>query len=213
MEVPPHQTFNSNTELYMSMPLSGHLIRVLDLDALPRNSSDSEPLTGQLRIENLRHRPKYTALSYVWGMHSPGYSIRCVNRSLSITPNLSDALVSLRHQFGAMTIWVDAICINQGDEDEKDHQIPLMDVIYSCATTVYIWLGDGTSTSSDAAINWLSKASKFRLGLAGIDAEVQRAHAIQPLQRLYSLIGHVVQDLLPTIAFAFLSLIPKVTNG
>jgi Heterokaryon incompatibility protein (HET) len=165
MEVPPHQIFNSNTELYMSMPLSGHLIRVLDLDALPRNSSDSEPLTGQLRIENLRHyrhRPKYTALSYVWGMHSPGYSIRCGNRSLSITPNLSDALVSLRRQFGAMTIWVDAICINQGDEDEKDHQIPLMDVIYSCATTVYIWLGDGTSTSSsDAAIIGCQKHPNF----------------------------------------------------
>lgn len=103
-----------------------------------------------------------------------------------------------------MTIWVDAICINQDDEDEKDHQIPLLDVIYSCATTVYIWLGAGTSTSSSyAAINWLSKASKFQLGLFGIDAP----HAIS------FKIGHVVQDLLPTIAFVYLSLIPSVTNG
>ncbi len=38
-------------------------------------------------------------------------------------------------------LWVDAICINQSDPDERGHQVRLMDRIYSEADCVSIWLG------------------------------------------------------------------------
>jgi hypothetical protein len=56
-----------------------------------------------------------------------------------------------------MTIWVDAVCINQQDLKEKERQLKLMADIYSLARQVYIWLGEGTH-ESDAAIEYLNKA-------------------------------------------------------
>jgi hypothetical protein len=41
-------------------------------------------------------------------------------------------------------IWVDAICINQDDNDEKDFQLNLMRDIYHKATTVHVWLGEAS---------------------------------------------------------------------
>ena len=40
-------------------------------------------------------------------------------------------------------IWIDSICINQKDEDEKAQQIELMRDIYRNASRVVVWLGDG----------------------------------------------------------------------
>lgn len=38
-------------------------------------------------------------------------------------------------------IWIDAICIDQTDENEKAMQIPLMSEIYKRAYQVNVWLG------------------------------------------------------------------------
>jgi Heterokaryon incompatibility protein (HET) len=39
-------------------------------------------------------------------------------------------------------LWVDAVCINQNDEDEKSEQVSKMREIYGGATKVYAWLGE-----------------------------------------------------------------------
>lgn len=41
-------------------------------------------------------------------------------------------------------LWADAICIDQGNLDERKRQVGLMDYIYTRASTVLIWLGRGT---------------------------------------------------------------------
>ncbi len=40
------------------------------------------------------------------------------------------------------TLWVDAVCINQDDVVEKNHQVHLMKDIYGGATRVLVWLGE-----------------------------------------------------------------------
>jgi hypothetical protein len=47
-------------------------------------------------------------------------------------------------------MWVDAICINQHDKEEKTAQIARMWEIYRNATRVCIWLGEGKKSSYDA---------------------------------------------------------------
>jgi hypothetical protein len=47
-------------------------------------------------------------------------------------------------------LWVDAICINQADNDEKSRQVPLMDRVYELATIVLIYLGEADETSNEA---------------------------------------------------------------
>jgi hypothetical protein len=62
-------------------------------------------------------------------------------QDFEITRNLEAALRHMRHNSEELILWVDAICINQSDEDEKDHEILRMQEIYSGAGQVNIWLG------------------------------------------------------------------------
>lgn len=71
---------------------------------------------------------------------------------LAIGENLNAALLMLRNSDSARTIWVDAICINQDDVNERNHQVHIMRKIYSNAASVIVWLGP-ESKSSRAAMD------------------------------------------------------------
>jgi hypothetical protein len=84
---------------------------------------------------------------------------------------------------------VDAICINQDNVEEKEHQIPLMREIYGSARRVFIWLGNGTR-ESDQAFTWITRESTHSaLGAATfkpwpaimLPGEVLRAVRLIPL--------------------------------
>ena len=64
----------------------------------------------------------------------------CQGQVLSITPNLYDALEALRQPYEYRLLWIDQICINQGDNEEKDAQVQLIHLIYSNACQVVVWL-------------------------------------------------------------------------
>ncbi|KAK4445237.1 heterokaryon incompatibility protein-domain-containing protein, partial [Podospora aff. communis PSN243] len=124
-----------------------------DLDALSSPSAaDREPLRGSLRVVDLDTDPGFTALSYVWGSFShlnPDVTAlsqedKATCTRLAITTNCAKALRAVRRTAGPITIWVDAICINQADMAERSAQIPFMTDIYSSATMVYAWLGQGS---------------------------------------------------------------------
>lgn len=57
------------------------------------------------------------------------------------------------------TFWIDAICINQADPEEKGPQISMMREVYSAAATVISWLGyDDASITS--AFDFMRKVNK-----------------------------------------------------
>lgn len=92
----------------------------------------------------------YEALSYVWGTSVQTCSISIDRLKLPITANLHKALSHLRHRYLERIIWVDAICINQKDDREKEKQIRHMYEIYTCANCVIIWLGEEADESNQA---------------------------------------------------------------
>jgi hypothetical protein len=103
-----------------------------------------QPLYCTLELLNV-NSPKepYEALSYVWGSdHSPE-PLFCDDGFLNITLNLDQALRYLRHVAKRRLIWVDAICINQRDLDERARQVEYMRLVYQHASCVIIWLGPG----------------------------------------------------------------------
>lgn len=138
-----------------SQGLRGRRIRLLDLSATPRGENE---LRGDLKVASLDRHPIYDALSYVWGddADSPSRQIVCSGVKLAITQNCYDALCTLRRNFGVRKIWVDAICINHKDNEEKEDQIPLMRDIYGKTRRTYIWLGRGTR-ESDEALDWIAQ--------------------------------------------------------
>ena len=88
--------------------------------------------------------PDYDALSYCWGKDVRSSSIDCNGHTLDITPCLSSALqeVLKMREGHRPLLWVDAICLNQNDEDDKTLHVLQMYSIYAAASQVVVWLGD-----------------------------------------------------------------------
>jgi len=105
-------------------------------------------INGSIEIEidqyTLTEDLDYDAISYVWGSAPASVTVKCNGRPLVVTSTALEMLHYLhQHQMNTTTrkIWIDAICINQEDEEEKGTQIPLMRDIYSRAKTVVVWMG------------------------------------------------------------------------
>ncbi|KAH7313216.1 heterokaryon incompatibility protein-domain-containing protein [Rhexocercosporidium sp. MPI-PUGE-AT-0058] len=92
-------------------------------------------------------RTKYNALFYTWGDVAIKIPILLNGKVFFVTPNLEGALRNLRCLTPAergkqLPLWVDAMCINQNDIEERDDQVRRMKDIYQSAEWVTIWLGN-----------------------------------------------------------------------
>jgi hypothetical protein len=123
--------------VHSPLDLEGHAIRLLDLHPLSDASSDIRCTIQQVKLED---KPNYKALSYAWGNPNVTFPILVDEKRYHVTANCHAALYRLR-EMGEISMWIDAICINQKDNAEKSTQIPLMKDIYSSAGEVIVWLG------------------------------------------------------------------------
>jgi len=160
----------------LAIPAGTRCIRLLDLDAETagwENMTTPPPsLSGSLRLAGLDPVPNFAALSYVWGGGEAIHrTITCHGCDLEITENYYQALWHIQRRFGAVAIWVDSICINQADDDEKAGQIALMGEVYGLAASVYVWLGLADA-DSDNAVKYLKTRARQarRLPLAVVAA-------------------------------------------
>ena len=116
-------------------------IHHVDLDNLPRSPSSSI------------QRITYEALSYTWDSQLFYQFVWCDGKVLPVTQNLHDALKRIRQPGSSILLWVDAICINQMDVAERNHQLGLMRQIFNRAHQVIAWLGEeDTDTKSAFAL-------------------------------------------------------------
>ncbi|KAF3040698.1 hypothetical protein E8E12_005742 [Didymella heteroderae] len=108
-------------------------------------TSDEYELRTQ--CHELNENLEFDAVSYVWGTEPASIPVKCNDATLYITPTAFEMLgyLYLFKPDPEYPIWVDAICIDQGDADEKAVQVPLMHRIYSKARRVVIWAGLSTS--------------------------------------------------------------------
>jgi hypothetical protein len=126
-----------NKYVYNDIDSAKKEIRLLKL--LP-GSRDSK-VVGELIHTSLGKQPEYDALSYMWGDAVVTVPIQLVdNDDFQVTVNLEKALRDLRLEDKILTLWVDAICINQHNIAERNAQIGFMPTIYEKAATVRIWL-------------------------------------------------------------------------
>ena len=118
-------------------------IRLLRLCA---RNDDADPITCHLITVNFgKHDdiPQYETLSYVWGTE-PADRLVFIGETISILrvkPNLEDALTALSRPsirydekpniFSDRLLWIDAICIDQENIQERNHQVSIMGRIYA----------------------------------------------------------------------------------
>jgi hypothetical protein len=131
---------------------------------------------------SLDKAPPYTALSYNWGDATLTSPIIVDGSIVAVTRNLELALRHLTLNDLEVTLWVDALCINQENNLEKSEQLEQMRPIYSQALSVIAWLGPSTATS-DLAMQWIDYygGQAFKLGI-GTTPDLQLRHILEILE-------------------------------
>lgn len=98
-----------------------------------------DQLSGEIVLARLGAHPPYSALSYLWGNHNEEVPLIMNSQTLHIKRNLASALEGIQ---GTVTqyIWVDAICIDQHNDLERNMQVARIGDIYRGASSVIVWL-------------------------------------------------------------------------
>ncbi|KAI0167043.1 HET-domain-containing protein [Hypoxylon sp. FL1284] len=104
-------------------------------------------------VKNPQGRP-YITLSWCLGGQDQGQAeIRIIEQNqpyiFKIPKSLGAAIRMLRYH-KQFRVWIDYVCIDQTDTDEKNHQVPMMSRIYGDAERVYVWLGEEADNSGAA---------------------------------------------------------------
>lgn len=142
----------SNSYDYDKIDLDGPAFRLVRL-----HQGDSGELSCDLFQAVLHQRDEiipYEALSYTWGPIAGHHSIVVNDQKMSITANLYLALKSLRYPHSDRILWIDAVCINQSNVKERNHQVAQMSDIYKQANRVIFFLGNATFTT-DAFMHFM----------------------------------------------------------
>lgn len=141
-----------NRKQYQYRPLSSEANEIRLLSLLPAKFED--PIYCEVLHESLDNKDlKYHTLSYVWGDPVVKSPILVEGHLKEVTTNLRHALQHLRKEERELVIWVDAICINQQDSDEKTQQVGMMGNIYKRCEGVYTWLGCDESMDLDVELS------------------------------------------------------------
>ncbi|KAK3641167.1 hypothetical protein LTR56_011407 [Elasticomyces elasticus] len=132
-------------------------------------------IRAYLQTFTLGLSPAYRAVSYVWGAPAPEPNLRRSRSSygkaqpetmtialstsesrdaadfkphLLQSTNLYELLCQLATEKHDCWLWIDNLCINQADDDERSQQIKSMGQIYQSANVVLSWLGREPKPSS-----------------------------------------------------------------
>lgn len=146
--------FNHGSYSYTPLKLRTD-IRLLTL----QQGSGDDLITCSLKHVGFAQKPKYEALSYCWGPSTYQKRLQLNGHSILVRNNLWSALRHLRFPDKDRTIWVDALCIDQSNVTERNHQVGLMGKIYRDALEVVAWLGC-ENENSNVAMSYLQNILK-----------------------------------------------------
>jgi hypothetical protein len=170
--------------VYQPIARSG-TIRVLDLHKTQFGFLECS--ITQINLED----GGYQALSYEWGV--PERPFRILVRGteheelgyIALTKNLFDALGDLHDcpDIESNRFWIDQICINQADDEEKGHQVGHMASIYRKASRVITYLGPQSENieRENGALELLKRITKrFESEFIEIASTVPNMAVINP---------------------------------
>lgn len=86
-------------------------------------------------------RVQYEAVSYCWNNEQPSTKVYLNGLSFEAPSTAVEVLRNLRFADHTRTLWIDALCINQQDPEERAQQVAMMGDVYRNSSTTLIWLG------------------------------------------------------------------------
>lgn len=134
-------------------------IRLLDVNV--RKTGFGREIIYDFRIVSLDNHSDYTAISYCWGPQTEAARLKFSDghHSLPLSQTLSDLFTSLQKRSAKFTVWIDALCINQEDLEEKVSQVRRIGAVFSSVREVLLWLGGSDEISREAFRIMQSKES------------------------------------------------------
>ncbi|KAF3055927.1 Heterokaryon incompatibility protein 6, OR allele [Daldinia childiae] len=213
IQVTPKPREDSANETSYQYPsrLNSAIGEVRTIKILP--STRKERIECHLVVRNLYHDDIPEALSYVWGKDMSTEKILVDHKPFTVTNNLLKILRDLRRLDITREIWIDAICINQSDFNEKTDQVQLMKEIYSRAKNTVIWLSGAHTESkqievsvknqgeypvenqrADQSFNMEGLYAPIPVGLGGVDIDQYDLAAILKESLKYSMDAPCAED-------------------
>lgn len=138
------ETIDSPFQEYVYRPLKYRHIRLLNVT---QDLEDSHIIDT-----SFESAPPYTAVSYTWNGESRDHHLLVDGSNIKITQNVKKALPHLIRSAKTQHLWIDGVCINQEDDEEKAIQVPLMKEIYTLSQECLVWLGESTA-EAEIALN------------------------------------------------------------
>ncbi|KAK1751192.1 hypothetical protein QBC47DRAFT_417605 [Echria macrotheca] len=145
--IQPKVLGSNDTFRYQPLNPETPCFRLLRLLAGAVDEIACEIFQATLHTQALEAVP-YEALSYTWGSPDRVLGITVNGKRMLIPPSLYTALNYLRLPDRDRVIWVDAICIDQDNMNERGHQVQHMGNIYTHAERVIVWLGAPTNEAN-----------------------------------------------------------------
>jgi hypothetical protein len=187
---------------YPAAKLDLHLHQIRLISLLPGRYFDK--IYCELNTVFLDNLPVYKALSYVWGDRTTLRRIVLNGVSFYITCNLEAALRRLRHPSKIRRFWIDMLCIDQSNMEERTHQVNLMRYIYSEAQETFLWLGDYTEMPLHEICSHFKSTKAQEMN--DIDSQSEWQRTSMPGQ-------NPNQDLRQTEAISAISYIRRLSTG
>lgn len=120
------------------LPDASTYIRLLEVLSVER--SRAVPVHCRLTTWPKASAPDYTAISYTWGDSSAVTTILVNGEGMQVRRNCEDVLTQPCRNKGGY-FWIDAICINQADNDEKSFQVASMGEVFEDASQTLACVG------------------------------------------------------------------------
>lgn len=148
--------------------------------------------------------PFYEAISYCWNDSKEHAQLFLDGFERKVPAKAESTLRAICDDHGHTPVWLDAICINQDDPEEKAQQAEIMAEVYAKAARVLIWLGNGGGFAGRATsavrelrgtideefpIDWKTPHS-WPTGPGMTDMVLRRVPSINSWQAVYSLFAN-----------------------
>jgi hypothetical protein len=116
---------------------------------------DGDPVRADLQLARLDGAiaPHYETISYCWGDPTDTATIYLDKKKSSVPASSIAALRCVRLPDRDRIVWIDAVCVNQADLDERAQQVSMMADIYSSSKGNLVYLGEEDSYEAAESID------------------------------------------------------------